>query len=233
MKICGIYAIQNKKNNKIYIGKSIDILMRWQQHLDAAKLNKYDYDFYQDLINPTDFIFIILKECKSDELQQYEQYFIDYYNSLNSYNQVNAIDLSKKESLMLNDSILEVINLLESTSLKYEEIALRANVTINTVNNINRCKTHTQYHNYKDNIRKECNNNNNVGELNPRSKLTEKQVKEIINLLETTTLTYKSIASQFNVTESAIKNINQRHTWKYLSDNYKNNIRQEFKQYKC
>lgn len=32
MKICGIYSVTNKINNKIYIGQSIDIERRWQQH---------------------------------------------------------------------------------------------------------------------------------------------------------------------------------------------------------
>lgn len=49
MKLCGIYLITNLSNGKKYIGKSIDILARWEQHIDAARLKKKDYEFYQDM----------------------------------------------------------------------------------------------------------------------------------------------------------------------------------------
>jgi group I intron endonuclease len=31
-KICGIYQVKCVVNNKIYIGQSIDIIRRWNQH---------------------------------------------------------------------------------------------------------------------------------------------------------------------------------------------------------
>ena len=33
---CGIYLIRNLKNNKIYIGQSVDIKRRWQEHLRSG-----------------------------------------------------------------------------------------------------------------------------------------------------------------------------------------------------
>ena len=36
---CGIYAIKNKINDKIYIGRSTDIHRRWVDHIRAAKKN--------------------------------------------------------------------------------------------------------------------------------------------------------------------------------------------------
>lgn len=32
-KVCGVYGIVNIKNNKIYIGSSIDIYLRWKKHI--------------------------------------------------------------------------------------------------------------------------------------------------------------------------------------------------------
>lgn len=64
------------------------------------------------------------------------------------------------------------------------------------------------------------------GESNPYSKLTEKEVKEIIKLLEEMELTNKQIAQKYNVHMNSIDNINRCQNWTHLHE-YKNNIRQE------
>jgi len=88
--ICGIYAISGP-GDKTYIGASIDIHKRWDQHKYQLNLgnhhciqlqrawNKYDENF---------FTFSILGECQQSDLQVTEQYWIDrtpsnlLYNSL-------------------------------------------------------------------------------------------------------------------------------------------------------
>ena len=68
MKICGIYLIENRKTGKAYVGKSVDILTRWQQHIDAARLHKQDYEFYSDLERVENFSFSILEQCPEELL---------------------------------------------------------------------------------------------------------------------------------------------------------------------
>lgn len=231
MKLCGIYAIINTNNNNIYIGKSIDIFQRWAQHIENAHLKKYDYDFYKDLINITSFKFQILEICNKDDLQKREQFYINKYNSLKEgYNQVQAIDQTKQEMLLLQENILKAINLLENTTLYYKDIAKQTGLSINTVSNINICKSYTKYHTYKKNIREECNKKQyyDRGELNPNSKLNEQQVKEIIDLLKHTNLTIKQIGEKYGVSRSAINNINLCKRWTYLSKDFKYNIRKEY-----
>lgn len=41
-KICGIYAILNRKNNKIYIGKFKNIIQRWRCHKYLLRNNKHE-----------------------------------------------------------------------------------------------------------------------------------------------------------------------------------------------
>ena len=132
---------------------------------------------------------------------------------------------------MLDERIYEAIKLLEETTLFYKEIAERTGLSENTISNINRCKSHTTYHSYANNIRLECGKKQyiDVGENNPRRKLTEEQVKQIIELLKTSTLTAEQIGKQFNVSKSAINNINLRKNWRYLSQEFETNIRKEFK----
>lgn len=176
MKICGIYLIENRKTGKVYIGKSVDILARWEQHIDAARLHKQDYEFYSDLEKVEDFSFSILEQCSEEQLSTKEQFYIDKFNSKDTgYNQVLAIDKTKAESKMLDSKVCLAIELLETTNLFYKEIAEKTGLTEVTISNINRCKSHTNHHSYIKNIREECGRKDfcDKGENNPRSKLTE------------------------------------------------------------
>ena len=231
MKICGIYLIENQKTGKAYVGKSVDILTRWQQHIDAARLHKQDYEFYSDLERVENFSFSILEQCPEELLQEKEHFYIEKLSTKDfGYNQVAAIDKSKIEARMLDSKICLAINLLESTNLFYKDIALKTGLTEVTISNINRCKSHTNYHSYQKNIREECGRKEfcDKGENNPRSRLTEQQVIQIIELLKTSTLSEKQIGDQFGVSRSAIANINHRKNWKHLSIEFNNNIRKEY-----
>ena len=80
-RVCGIYKIKNKVNGKCYIGQSVDIFSRWSQEKRGCineyvvrSFNKYGLDNFE---------FSILKECKRDELNEWEIYFIKEYESTN------------------------------------------------------------------------------------------------------------------------------------------------------
>lgn len=85
----GIYKITNKINNKVYIGQSIDIEKRWRAHIYRSTKEEYQEYLYQAIrkygINKFDFS--IIEECSSDQLDEREQYWIEYYDSYkNGYN---------------------------------------------------------------------------------------------------------------------------------------------------
>ena len=77
----GIYKITNKINNKCYIGQSINIKRRFNGHksgdhneyLENA-IKKYGID---------NFNFEILEECKKNELNEKEIFYIKLYKSVN------------------------------------------------------------------------------------------------------------------------------------------------------
>lgn len=76
---CGIYMIQNKVNNKIYIGQAVDIEKRWRDHRrDLTNRRNENRHFINAWYKygEENFKFTILLECKESDLNMYEEYYI-------------------------------------------------------------------------------------------------------------------------------------------------------------
>ena len=82
--VCGIYKITNLCNQKVYIGKSIDILKRWVVHKSLLNENKHYNKHLQNAWNKygqDSFLFEIIDTDSEDKLDDLEVYYIDFYNS--------------------------------------------------------------------------------------------------------------------------------------------------------
>lgn len=91
-KICGIYAILNRKNNKIYIGKSKNIIQRWRCHKYLLKNNKHVNHLQRAWnLNKNDFIFSIIEECNINSLSERESIYIKIFKSNNQKYGYNLI----------------------------------------------------------------------------------------------------------------------------------------------
>lgn len=78
-KICGVYCIKNLINNKKYIGVSSNIIKRWKYHKSFLKIGKHDNVYLQNSWNKhgkENFVFIVLEECKREDLYKREVYYI-------------------------------------------------------------------------------------------------------------------------------------------------------------
>lgn len=138
----GIYKITNNINGRIYIGQSVNISQRWKDH--RTKINSsYEYNtplkraFRKYGIN--NFTFEIIETCSKDELDEKEQYYIEFYNSLtpNGYNiQKGGKNASVPQKLSYDD-IQEIQNLLLNTRISQEEIAKQYDVSQVTISDIN------------------------------------------------------------------------------------------------
>ena len=91
-----IYKITNIQNNKVYIGQTIrPIKERFHRHINDAMNNILDTHFARAIrkYGKDNFIIEEIDNANSqDELNKKEQYWIQYYNSVNEgYNETDAI----------------------------------------------------------------------------------------------------------------------------------------------
>lgn len=99
----GIYMIKNLSNNKVYIGQSTDINMRWKWHIKDLFKNRHHnahlmrawYNYGKD-----NFEFTILEFIDDISLlEEKEQYWMDFYQSLNRKYGYNIRPASKHSPL--------------------------------------------------------------------------------------------------------------------------------------
>ena len=121
----GIYTIKNLKNNKLYIGSSVEIEKRIRTHFVNLIKNNHSNLKLQNSYNKygkENFIFEILEtfdEIERDDLFTIEQKYIDSYDFDTLYNLTNIAncggpELLKKESFIidLRGNILKEFNCL-------------------------------------------------------------------------------------------------------------------------
>lgn len=81
----GIYYIENQINNKKYIGQSNNIKDRWRRHISELNKNKHHNDYLQKSWNKygeNNFVFEIIEYCSIENLDDREQYWINFYNTM-------------------------------------------------------------------------------------------------------------------------------------------------------
>lgn len=139
----GIYKIENLLNGKVYIGQSIHIERRWQQHCQysansviAKAIQKYGKE---------NFSFQIIEECDKSSLNQKEAFYIKQFNSLvpNGYNieekQENSSCYFVKYS---KETFLQIVEDLISSSQSIQDIAKKYNLDVSFIYRLNRGESH-------------------------------------------------------------------------------------------
>ena len=95
----GIYKITNLLNGKCYIGQSVDIERRIRDHIKASKSKystEYDSPIHKSIRihGVKNFSFETIEECKAEQLNDKEIYWIQYYDTyLHGYNQTIGGDI--------------------------------------------------------------------------------------------------------------------------------------------
>lgn len=115
-KICGIYCIENKINHKKYIGKSVDIKKRWNDHIRELNRDNHCNKYLQSSWNKygqENFSFYVVEEIVKDTLSEREIYWIE---ALNTMDDKYGYNLSKG-----GDGGNTIVNYTEEELLNYKK----------------------------------------------------------------------------------------------------------------
>lgn len=142
----GIYKIENLINGSCYIGQSINIYKRWQDEKEAAfnpKHGAYNYPLSCAFrkYGIENFSFNILEECKREDLNKKEIYWIARYNSYNNgYNQTPGGDTVLHMCKLTPQKALEIIEILSNDTegiVSHKQLAKDYGVSADTIQAIN------------------------------------------------------------------------------------------------
>lgn len=81
----GIYCIKNNQNNKLYIGQSVNIEQRFQQHKSMLKHNRHENEHLQNSWNKygeNSFEFSVIECCTENELDDLEKKYIAAFRTM-------------------------------------------------------------------------------------------------------------------------------------------------------
>lgn len=132
-KIRGIYIITNLINNKVYIGESLDIYRRWEEHKeDLNKNTHHSYKLQQDwnTYGADNFKFEIISVLDKsiakfvDEyiLLVYEDKYIKQYDSINNgYNVENTLEKVLNGDKIISNNI-KSSKMAEAYKIKINEL---------------------------------------------------------------------------------------------------------------
>jgi len=210
-----VYAIRNKKNNKVYIGSTSGSKdRRWNQHLCMLRAKKHSYLFQNDWDSSLedDWQFIVLEEnIEYRLLGMVESYWIQQYKSNDpnygynkKYNYTREW-ISRRNKKMLSIS-MEMIEDLKS-GMTYRDIASKYGVSAGTVWDVR--KKHLPYLDIKHHI------------------LSDSDEEKVVKMIAEGSKVFE-IATKFKVSESVIFSIKKRRCpesiRKGVNDEIKNKI---------
>ena len=140
----GIYKIENLINHKIYVGQSVNIERRWAEHCRANKKSLIGQAIKK--YGKQNFSFTILEECNVDSLDEKEEYYIKYFDSIipNGYNIMERNSGSHINYVLDKETLNEIISEIKDKSVLFSKIAEEYDVSIRTITRINQGHTYHQ-----------------------------------------------------------------------------------------
>lgn len=141
----GIYKIENLINGKKYIGQSIHIEKRWQEHCQQSSesligkaIQKYGKE---------NFSFQIIEEVfELEQLNQLEAKYIKSFNTLvpNGYNIVLIDEQQHHQFNKYNQDILfEIVDKIKNSQLSFKEISILYDLDLSMIYYLNRGDYHS------------------------------------------------------------------------------------------
>lgn len=186
----GIYKITNLINQKVYIGQSINIEKRWQDHcatVDNCAIHRAIQKYGKE-----NFVFEILEECDLSMLNEKEIYYIEKYNSYyDGYNMTLGGEGASHPIKLSDDQIEQIKILLKENRFSISEIAIMFSVSRHTISDINLGKSRRK--------------DNEKYPIRPtKYKILEKE--KLLEELQQTKGDFSQIGKNYNVSEMTIRN---------------------------
>lgn len=149
--LCGIYCIENTINGKKYIGQSINIKTRINRHKKDAYNNSewnktYNYPLYRAIRKHgiENFKSYVLKLCKKENLNGFENYYIEYlkrYITENGYNIIKTVNGVRVGGVKFNlNDINNIKRDLKDIKMLKSEIKVKYNISDGFISEINNGK---------------------------------------------------------------------------------------------
>lgn len=241
---CGIYCIENKIDNKKYIGKStVKIKYRINNHVKKLNNNNHENKHLQRAWNKygeENFYFWVVIVCKKEDLSKQEKFFINKYKSNDKNFGYNLTDggegiITSRKRVILEETKLKISNSLKgkrSGSLNgfygkkhRKESILKISIA------------KKEYHKNLSEEEKEKINKNlekgrgksfwtnetyiklslkSSGENSGTNKLLETEVIEILKSEKT----MRELSEMYNVTIGTISRIKSGKRWSYLKERH-------------
>lgn len=204
-----VYKITNKINGKIYIGQTNNLKRRIQEHKHDKRRDKYLYRAIKKYGWDSFTVDILYY---GENYNEEEKKWIEFYDSRNREKGYNITEggqdssgESNPASILTQNIVDEVIELLQNTDKTCEQISHVTNVSLKNIYNINSGVVWMK-------------NDINYPIRNLTNRLSKQDVDSIYNLLLNTELTYEEIAQTFNLKPYNICSINNGKSYK--KDNY-------------
>ena len=219
-----IYVIQNKVNNKIYVGQTKNFKTRKSRHKYEAlvKLNKKP--LYQSIrkYGFESFNFIEIDSAPAEEIDDLEIFWIQFFESNKRERGYNLSNGGKplKDSKIIKNRKPPMLGKKHSNETKIKMSLDRQGEKNNF---------YGKQHSVQSKIKMSKNDNRKyfgdanyfskhkyVGSSHGNSKLKEQQVLDIRYIYQEKKLNYEELAKIFNVSPSTVSRIIQRKVWTHI-----------------
>lgn len=218
-----IYMATNKVNGKKYIGKTIrGLKKRKSQHLRDVR-NGSQSHFHRAIRFYGEDVFVwevIYVGSSDEEILQKEIEFISIHDTYNNgYNLTKGgeglsgysfnFGENSGNAILTEVKVKKIIHLIQNTTMSYPEIAKIVGASENNVRIIGTGKGWNHLYD-------EAPFKNRPDGANVQKRITEKQARMIINLIERTDLPSHEIADIVGTSSSNVRQISQGKTWTHL-----------------
>lgn len=204
-----IYLIKNDINKKVYIGQSVDAKNRFAQHKSEASLNSNKMLIHKAIRKYGEEHFsLIILESQIENYDERERYWIQYYNSLqpNGYNVCVGGEgtgfgiFHPSAKIKSFEDLCYIFDLIKNTSMSFEEIGAKFNLSTTQISNINRGI------NYK--------NKDFIYPLRPNKQYSTDLIKQLVYSLKyELDKSIEMISKEYNIDKGQLSEINNGHIY--------------------